>query len=111
MFSTNGFFWEGFFRALQGDITGLVLSLIFLVAILLVARAAIRRLDGRPDLRRSALLWTNRAAAALVMVCVGGFVLHAALVASANRIPRSDVDKSGVYKQMDSHLSAPDHPH
>jgi hypothetical protein len=111
MFSTHGFYWAGFLRTLQGDVTGMAVSLIVLIAVLLGARAFVRQRSGGPDSRQAALARTNRSVAVLALLFVGGFVLHAALMTSSNRIPRSDVNKSGVYDQMDSHLTNPDHPH
>jgi hypothetical protein len=38
----------------------------------------------------------------LALVIVGGMVWHVLTVATANRLPRQDVDGSPVYERMDA---------
>lgn len=108
--STHGFYWVGFLRALQGDFTALVLTLIVATLLFFLARGVLRGAFAGLERRWGSGIFGRLFAIALALI-VAGFLLHAVLVASANRIPRSDVDSSGVYQQMDSHLSQPDHSH
>ena len=101
--SASGFHWEGFFRAMQGDITGVVAVIVCSITTLIVYRTFLkgsRLLDD--SVKARARKWST------ILVC---FVIAFALfclgwkmvtVAASNRMPRSDVDKSGVYQQMDS---------
>ena len=108
--STHGFYWEGFLRALQGDFTGMVLTLIIVTLVYFLVRGVLRGALGGLERRWGSGVFGRLFGIAVALI-IGGFILHAALVASVNRIPRSDVSGSGVYQQMDSHLSQPDHSH
>ena len=108
----TGFEWEGFARSLQTNITTIVILAIiayiaYRIAIWFInetynAEATAEELQRVLSLAKKTLFGAYALLAA-------GFVMNAVLVAATNRIPRSDVDKSGVYQQIDSHLSAPDH--
>jgi cell division protein FtsX len=105
--TTQGFAWEGFFRALQGDIMSLVGGLLFVLAAWLMVRWLIgkaRRDDLDTAHGRLPLTTANRVALIVAAVIVGGFVWRAISVTSVNRMPRADLDKSGVYQQMDSNI-------
>lgn len=47
----------------------------------------------------------NRIFLVILIVSAVGFVLTTLGRTANNRLPREDVDKSGVYSQMDSHLN------
>jgi len=100
------FAWEGFFRALQGDLLSFAGFLIFVFVAFLTVRWAIRRGESGNGLNASqaqaARRWAGRLATALVLISVVAAIWRAAMFASINDIPRADVDRSGVYEQMDA---------
>ena len=108
--STHGFYWVGFMRSLQGDFTSMALAIIGFTIVFFIARAVMKDAFAGFQQRWGRQI-LGRIFGAVIILIIGGFVLRAALVASYNRIPRSDVNASGVYQQMDSHLSNPDHSH
>jgi hypothetical protein len=105
------FSWEGFFRSLQGDLLSFAGFLLFVFVASLVIRWAITK--GQRDnafdasQARAVRRWAGRTATALVLIGVVALIWRAALLASINDIPRADVDRSGVYEQMDALTKGP----
>jgi hypothetical protein len=93
--------WIGLLRSLQAEIMGLVGALLAILVIWLVVRSVIGRgVAGVAQTRFRA--WADRGASLLALVIVGGMLWHVITVATANRLPRQDVDGSAVYERMDS---------
>jgi hypothetical protein len=93
--------WIGLVRSLQAEIMGLVGALLLILVIWLVVRSIVGR--GAAGVARTRLrAWTGRGASLLVLVIVGGMLWHVITVATANRLPRQDVDGSPVYERMDA---------
>ncbi|OGC59706.1 hypothetical protein A3A70_00120 [candidate division WWE3 bacterium RIFCSPLOWO2_01_FULL_42_11] len=99
--STDGFHLEGFFRALQADVVSLIGFLFFILLAYIIVRVAI--VQGDVEFQRV----VNWGAGILVLLVLLIFGSSAANYAASNRIPRNDVDGSGVYDQMNSHLATP----
>lgn len=88
-------FWEGFLRSLQGDLMVAIGALVLIgILYLLLLRFA------PADRARNGI---HRGAALLVLFVLVVVAWRAFSVGAANRTPRQDVDKSGVYDQMNSH--------
>jgi hypothetical protein len=80
---------------------GLVGALLVVLVVWLVVRSIIgRSVAGVAQTRLRA--WADRGASLLALVIVGGMVWHVVTVATANRLPRQDVDGSPVYERMDA---------
>ena len=93
--------WIGLVRSLQAEIMGLVGALLLILVIWLVVRSIVGR--GAAGVARARLrAWTDRGASLLALVIVGGMLWHVITVATANRLPRQDVDGSPVYERMDA---------
>ena len=93
--------WIGLVRSLQAEIMGWVGALLGILVIWLVVRAIIGR--GAAGVTQTQLrAWTDRCASLLALVIVGGMLWHVITVATANRLPRQDVDGSPVYERMDA---------
>ena len=93
--------WVGLLRSLQAEIMELVGGLLVVLVVWLIVRSIIgRSVVGVAQLRFRA--WADRGASVLALVIVGGMVWHVLTVATANRLPRQDVDGSPVYERMDS---------
>lgn len=97
---------EGLARSLQGSImvlVGVLVVIAICVAIVLhlIKKAEEDHLDS--DEAATGRRWTWGAGVSVALLSVGIFVWYAVAVASTNRMPRSDIDKSPVYEQMDSH--------
>jgi len=93
--------WIGLFRSLQPEITGMVGGLALVLAIWLVIRVMVGRsvpVGAKARFRA----WTDGAASLVALVIVGGMLWHIIAVATANRLPRQDVDRSPVYERMDA---------
>jgi hypothetical protein len=92
--------WIGLLRSIQAEIMGLVGALLAILVIWLVVRSVIGR--GAAGVARRRLWgWADRGASLLALVIVGGMLWHVITVATANRLPRQDVDGSPVYERMD----------
>jgi len=107
--SETGFHWEGFFRALQGDIWSTVWVLIcvtvgFFLFRFFVKKANADRSNDEP-MMREARKWSRIALLFVIALQLSILAFKAGSYAMANRMLRSDVDKSGVYEQMDSTAS------
>jgi uncharacterized membrane protein YjgN (DUF898 family) len=93
--------WTGLARSLQPEIIGVVGGLLLILVIWLVIRSIVgRTATGAAQARHRA--WTDRGAALLALVIVGGLLWHVMTMASVNRLPRQDVDGSSVYERMDA---------
>ena len=93
--------WIGLLRSLQAEIVGLVGALLLVLVIRLVVRSLIGR--GVASVAQMRLrAWTDRGASLLALAIVGGMLWHVIAVATANRLPRQDVDGSPVYERMDA---------
>jgi hypothetical protein len=93
--------WIGLLRSLQAEIVGLVGALLLVLVIWLVVRSIIGR--GVASVAQMRLrAWTDRGASLLALAIVGGMLWHVIAVATANRLPRQDVDGSPVYERMDA---------
>lgn len=100
--TSTGLHIEGLLRALQGDIMSLVVFVIVIGIIWFVARRVLktagRNLDG--DELKTARRNIRSIAWILVLVAFVLFAWRVVTFASANRLPRSDVDKEDVYDKM-----------
>jgi hypothetical protein len=93
--------WIGLVRSLQAEIIGLVGALLAILVVWLVMRSVIGR--GASGVARTRFLgWADRGASLLALVIIGGALWHVITVATANRLPRQDVDGSPVYEHMDA---------
>ena len=93
--------WIGLLRSLQAEIMGLVGALLAILIIWLVVRSIIGRgVASVTQIRLRA--WADRGASLLALVIVAGMLWHVVTVATANRLPRQDVDGSPVYERMDA---------
>jgi hypothetical protein len=101
--TTEGFAWDGFFRSLQGDFMSLAAFLILVAVALFIGHRVIKWSLGngvKDREARTARLWAGRLAAIVTLCAVGLVVWRAASLASVNRVPRADLDRSEVYQQM-----------
>jgi hypothetical protein len=93
--------WIGLLRSVQAEIMGLVGALLAILVVWLVVRSAIGRgAAGVAQTRPRG--WADRSASLLALAIVGGMLWHVVTVATANRLPRQDVDGSPVYERMDA---------
>ena len=93
--------WIGLARSLQGEIIGVIGALLLILVVWLAARVIIGR--GASGIARARLrVWANGGASLLALVVVVGMLWHVLTVASVNRLPRQDVDRSPVYERMDA---------
>ena len=93
--------WIGLFRSLQPEITGMVSGLVLVLVIWLVSRVTIGR-SAPAAVKARFRVWADRSASLLALLIVGGLLWHVIAVATANRLPRQDVDSSAVYERMDA---------
>ena len=104
--TVQGFAWEGFSRSLQGDLTSFVGFIIFVLVALLVVRWSTNRMQGVGGISevdaRMLRSVAGTVAKGLVLVAIVFVGWRAVSVASINRMPRADVDRSGVYEQMNT---------
>ena len=93
--------WIGLLRSLQPEITGVAGALVAILVVWLVVRAIVGR--GAAGVTQTRLrTWADRGASLLALVIVGGMLWHVIAVATANRLPRQDVEGSPVYERMDA---------
>jgi hypothetical protein len=93
--------WIGLLRSVQAEIMGLVGALLAILVIWLVVRSVIER--GAAGVARTRLRgWADRGASLVALAIMGGMLWHLVMVATANRLPRQDVDGSPVYERMDA---------
>jgi hypothetical protein len=96
---------EGFFRSLQGTfLAALIAIVVILIASWTVQKAFVEgndesSLNDHAGFQKTLKFWTRRALLAVIIL----FVVHALVVGFTNRMPRNDMDRSGVYEQMNSH--------
>jgi len=93
--------WTGLARSLQPEIMGSIGGLLAILIVWLAIRFSTRRI-GATLAQAQLCKWTDRGACVLAVAIVGGMLLQVFLVASANRLPRQDVDGSPVYERMDA---------
>ena len=93
--------WIGLLRSLQAEILGLAGALLAILVVWLVVRSIVAR--GAAGVTQTRLrAWTDGCASLLALVLIGGMLWHVIAVATANRLPRQDVDGSPVYERMDA---------
>ena len=92
--------WTGLARSIQPEIIGSAGGLLAILIAWLTIRSGAHH-TGAGIARSQLYKWTNRAASLLVIAIVGGMLWQVFLVASINRLPRQDVDRSAVYERMD----------
>lgn len=96
----------GFLQGLQADLMGLIAALVIISVVIGVIHYFIRNAakdSSDKELANDFLKWVDRIGLLVIVLTVIGFGIHAAVYAT-NSIPRSDLDKSGVYEQMDSNI-------
>ena len=92
----------GFFRSMQGEYSGVSIALVVILVLFVIAHLFLNSdEDCERDGTRRMVNWI---AIIAVVLTVGGFFMTATLSFTANRLPRQDVDRSEVFKQMNSHL-------
>lgn len=101
--SEHGFNFEGFLRTLQPDIGGVLGSMLFMLIFWVIVSMVINRTrDDNPEAKSHQRILNWGVAAVVIAILV--LTIYGALGRmAANRIPRSDVDKSAVYERMESH--------
>ena len=92
----------GFLQGMQANAMALTGTLVFLLVVFLIIRSFIARFvdQGEADSMRRGINW---AAGVIAIVAVVGFGINGANYAT-NAIPRTDLDKSSVYDQMNSNI-------
>lgn len=85
-------FWEGFIRSLQAEITTAIICLV----LIWIAYAVLKRVAEDEKVKQYAKLGAKILVAVVLFFLFG----RALIMGSTNRMPRQDVDKSGVYEQM-----------
>jgi hypothetical protein len=93
--------WTGLARSLQPGIVGSIGGLLAILIAWLAIRYSARR-SGASLAQAQLCKWTNRGASLLAIAIAGGMLWQVFLVASANRLPRQDVEGSPVYERMDA---------
>lgn len=91
---------EGFLRSLQANGLIFVGFLVALALAYLFARWFIKHQAPDDEVAQTARVWTNFVTTSLVIVAVVVLSWRAFEMASINRMPRADVDRTGVYEQM-----------
>ena len=90
----------GLLRSLQGDIGTMLGAFAFLGLAYYVIRKLLTA-DGTNEEITDALRHVRRAIGTIVVLILLGFTWRAVTVTVVNRTPRNDVDKTGVYDDMD----------
>lgn len=103
--SENGFNLVGLLRSLQAEASGIFFLALVLIVIYLIIKWVCIRTDIGDDERAAVLRTVRRIMVGIQVVGIVIFIFVGLGRIGANRTPRSDVDKSGVYQQMDSHKS------
>ena len=103
--SENGLNLVGLLRSLQAEASGVIGLALVLLIIYLIVRWACNNRNIEPDDRTTILRTARRILIAILVIGIVIFVFIGLGRIEANRMPRSDVDKTGVYQQMDSHNS------
>jgi len=96
---------EGFLRGLQAEIAALIGAVILILIVLLLARWLINQRAANRDVfdATSARSLANKIAGIVFLLVLVGFAVNAATYAS-NVVPRSDLDGSSIYRDMDSNI-------
>lgn len=97
----------GFLQGLQANMMGLIGSLIAILVVLLIVRWFVSKLLGEQSIEQgdanSARSWANGVAGVVALVVVAGFCINAATYAT-NVIPRSELDRSSINRDMDANI-------
>jgi hypothetical protein len=91
----------GLARSLQPGIMGSIGGLLVILVAWLAIRFSARR-TGASRAQAQLCKWNNRGASLLAIAIAGGMLWQVFLVASANRLPRQDVNDAPVYERMDA---------
>lgn len=93
----------GLVRVLGPDIGGIIVATLAIVGFAWITNWVIGRAPA-PDESQAAVVRAKRATRRFAfwiwLFVFAGFVAHAAAVTASLRIPRSDVDATGVYQRM-----------
>ncbi len=109
MTPTTGFAAEGLLRQLMPS----AMSAIGAIVIIIVAVWVIRSFTNRVQVTEGASIedfkgsmgWLNWGSKILILLILVGFVWNALSVTAINRMPRSDLDGSAVYDQMNNNIT------
>lgn len=106
----QGFQLEGFLRSLQPQLGGFFLFLfstliVYLIVYLILRAFFIRSLISRSD-QQNAVRVLNWGVGIIIAILLISTAVTTISRMGANRLPRNDVDKSGVYEQMESHRNS-----
>jgi hypothetical protein len=106
-FSTSGSV-EGFLRVIQGDLTGVLGLILFIIVAALLVRWLLGLGQGEDGLSakdvQDARRLTRSLALWIVLFALIGFSWRMVVLASVNYMPHADIDKSSVYEQMNSNI-------
>jgi phage-related holin len=110
MTPSNELTLQGFLQGLQGNMMWLFGSIIAIVVILMIARWFIKKIaredreDGIEEIEvKAALSRINRTALVFVLIMVALFCINATMYAT-NTIPRSELDRSSINRDMDANI-------
>lgn len=97
----------GFIQGLQGNMMGLIGSLVAILIVLFVVRWLISKSLGEQGIEQgeasSFRTWANGIAGVVAVVVVAGFCINAANYAT-NVIPRTGLDRSSINQGMDANV-------
>lgn len=98
---------QGFLQGLHGNMMWLIGSIIAIVVVLLVVRWFINKVAKGGDMNDSeaatARSWVNGIAGVVALLVIAGFCINAATYAT-NTIPRSELDRSSINRDMDVNI-------
>lgn len=98
-------FFEGLMRALQPQAFALVGIIVAILVTLFRVKALGRALMMEDTTVGEFSSWkrvANQVAGLVIVIVLVGFIFQAATQTFSLRVPRSDVDGSGVYQQMEN---------
>ncbi|HEY4487130.1 MAG TPA: hypothetical protein VJB70_05400 [Candidatus Paceibacterota bacterium] len=99
---------QGFLQGLHGNMTGLIGSIIAIAIVLFIVRWFINKMAKDADLDDSetatARSWANGIAGVVALVVIAGFCINAVTYAT-NAIPRSELDRSSINRDMDVNIN------
>jgi len=96
--------WEGYLRSLQGSFMIAAVLLVAMLLAYLFSRWLIRQAAPSEISARESRSRINRITVILMMLVVTGLGFRMATIAAINVMPRSDIDRTGVYNQMNDNL-------
>jgi hypothetical protein len=95
----------GFARTSAGLIEFTLIALVVICAALVLLKAFVfSKIEEEVD-KKEITRFVNIIAGVLATFIIGNFVLGMLSLSTSNRIPRQDVDRSGIYQQMESNQS------